>query len=88
MKQLKFTLPFVFAFIGFFICYYIYGNIIGIDISLKTIILGTNTGISIIDYIGDSVLSNARNRIWLGTLIFAVIGFAIGFWLNFKLNKS
>jgi len=80
----KYLFPAIFGFVGFFISYFFFGNLFGIDISLKMIFFGLKTGNEYVDLVSDYAFNAVRNRIWIGTLVSIIIGFILGIYLDKK----
>ena len=74
MKHLSYVI--LFAVIGFFIGYFIFGDIFGRRIPLEYLFLDTN---SIVGFISDLLLRQIKQKI----LISSVIGGAFGFLISF-----
>ena len=63
--------------IGFFAGYLIFGEFMGVDLSLKHVIFGTDTGVNVIDQVANEATSNARQQVWISAAAGALLGIVI-----------
>ena len=70
----KIVIILIFGIIGFIVGYAFFADIAGFRIGLKTLIIGTQTGLDFADNITAEVLNTARQRVLISTVIGLLLG--------------